>query len=116
MKATTLMALPLIGLALGTAVGICRAETTAPNAAQAHVSDPSLDQALMDAAEKGGEEAVARLLAAGADVNAKDKSGATPLHEAARRGHTGAVRLLVEAGADVHAKNGRGATGLFQIC
>ncbi len=113
MKATTLMALPLIGLALGTAVGICRADEFA---VQASDSAPFLDQSLLTAAEKGDEEAVRRLLAAGADVNAKAQNGATPLHEAARRGHTGAVRLLVEAGADVHAKNGRGATGLFQIC
>ena len=44
------------------------------------------------------------LIAAGADVNAKDKEGATPLHMAAFATRTEHARLLLEAGADVNAK------------
>jgi len=46
------------------------------------------------------------LIAAGADVNAKDKSqdGITPLVVAAAKGHSDCVEALIAAGADVNAK------------
>jgi uncharacterized protein len=50
------------------------------------------------------------LLAAGADVNAKDPRGLTPLHEASRWGWNDVVRFLVEHGADLQAKDNRGLT------
>jgi ankyrin repeat protein len=51
------------------------------------------------------------LLAAGANVNAKDGGrGLTALHEAARWGWNDVVRFLVEHGADVHATDIRGMT------
>ncbi len=50
------------------------------------------------AAERGYTEAVEALLAAGADVNAKDVDGRTPLHWAAIHGQTAAVEALIEAG------------------
>lgn len=51
------------------------------------------------------------LLAAGAEVNARDGDGATPLHMAAYASHARNVRLLLEAGADYTLKthNGRDA-------
>lgn len=52
----------------------------------------------------GGDVAeVRRLLAAGADVNARDRYGQTALMLAAHRGHAGLVDALVEAGADLNA-------------
>jgi ankyrin repeat protein len=51
-------------------------------------------------------------LAKGADVNARDKSGATPLHEAARRGHKEIVVLLIEKDAEINAKDDTGMTPL----
>ena len=56
-------------------------------------------------------ESLKLLLAAGADINAKDGTrGLTPLHEAARWGWNDVVRFLVEHGADLQAKDNRGMT------
>ena len=68
MKATTLLALPLIGLALGTAVGVCRAEAPSSHAVQAPDSAPSPDQVLLAAAAKGDVQAIRRLSSAGAEL------------------------------------------------
>lgn len=48
------------------------------------------------------------LLAAGADVAARDGSGRTPLHAAAAAGNLVAVLALMAAGADVAAEDGEG--------
>jgi ankyrin repeat protein len=56
-------------------------------------------------------ESLKLLLAAGADINAKDRTrGLSPLHEAARWGWNDVVRFLVENGADLQAKDPRGMT------
>ena len=55
----------------------------------------------MTAARTGSVDAVKRLLAAGADVNARERwFGETALMWAAAENHADAVRALVEAGAD----------------
>ncbi|MDA7653291.1 ankyrin repeat domain-containing protein [bacterium] len=56
-----------------------------------------------DAAGGGNIEAVKQHLAAGTDVNAKDKGGGTPLHFAATKE---IAELLIAKGADVNAKDG----------
>ena len=57
-----------------------------------------------EAAHKGNIEVVKQHLAAGTDVNAKDKDGWTPLHPASYEGHVEIVELLIGKGADVNAK------------
>jgi hypothetical protein len=50
-------------------------------------------------------EIARRLIAAGADVNARNRSGSTPLIEASRNGATEVARLLIQAGADLEARD-----------
>ena len=53
------------------------------------------------------------LLSAGADANARDKTGVAPLHRAVRRRGAAAVKALLDGGADANLKNGSGSTPLF---
>ena len=59
---------------------------------------PVPDLSIYDAIEDGNIEVVKQHLAAGTDVNSKDKDGWTPLHEAASEGHKQIVKLLVTKG------------------
>lgn len=65
--------------------------------------------ALWSALSGGGEglvgPAVAAAIAAGADIEARDASSATPLLVATRAGLTEAARILLEAGADPNAQD-----------
>ena len=70
--------------------------------------------ALHKAARKGNLGAVNRLIARGANPNARDESGGTPLHLAAWRGYVGIVQALLVGGADPNAwsRENRGKTPL----
>ena len=68
------------------------------------------DISIWDAARTGNIEAVKQHLAAGTDVNAKDKYGRTALHHAANKE---IAELLIAKGADVNAKRDYGWTPLM---
>ena len=60
-------------------------------------------QGLHAAAAQGDMAALKRLVAARADVNARDAHGRTPLHVATFARQHGAIRQLAQAGADLNA-------------
>jgi ankyrin repeat protein len=68
---------------------------------------------IIEAAASGHTDAVARLLAIGADIHAddeddEDRSRGAPLRAAATAGHTATVNLLLNFGAEVHAPDREG--------
>lgn len=76
-----------------------------------------LNKDLFKAIEEGTIEDVQRLLADGADIDAKGvlwgSSGATPLTVALAKGKTDIATLLIRKGADVKAKDRLGYTALW---
>lgn len=67
---------------------------------------------LHSAVARRSHESIRWLLAAGADVNARQQGGLTPLHGAAFEGDLELARLLVQRGADVNARDDREQTPL----
>ena len=71
--------------------------------------DPlSLDNALLDAVRHGQIPAADALLRQGANIEAKDKTGATPLNLALNLPNASMLKLLLDKGANVEAKAGDG--------
>jgi hypothetical protein len=68
--------------------------------------------ALHYAVMRGNRAIVAMLLARGADVNSRTKSGTTPLHTAVLYNHYEVAEQLLERGADANAASASGATPL----
>ncbi|AVO38159.1 ankyrin repeat domain-containing protein [Pukyongiella litopenaei] len=95
--------IPIIGLALLFG-GLAHAAVaqTAPSA-----GDIAGYEGLFAAAHSGDIAAVGELVAAGADVNARDPRGRTPAHVAAFASEDDVLRLLAKAGADMNAREGR---------
>ena len=80
--------------------------------AQSQAQTPS-PTAIADAAMRGDNAAVARLLGTGADVNARQPDGATALHWAAYHGDVTLAELLLESGAEVAIANRNGSTPMW---
>jgi uncharacterized protein len=70
----------------------------------------ALHAALADKQEDPALELAALLLAAGADVNARQHGGFIPLHAAAQNGHARVADLLIGHGADTAARTDDGKT------
>ena len=66
------------------------------------------------AAARGKLDVVQQLVAAGANVQAKDRYGATPLHQAAYAGKPDIVRFLIEHGSPVDVADTNGKTPLME--
>jgi ankyrin repeat protein len=82
--------------------------------ADVNISDRATDQtALAGAVENGNREMVRVLLAAGADINARNRSGQTPLMFLPKKADLDFVRELIAAGADVNATDQHGQTPLL---
>ena len=69
--------------------------------------------ALMAASGNGYTKMVQALLAKGADVNARDRSGQTALHHAIMANKPEILELLLSKSADVNAKETKGRTPLM---
>lgn len=69
--------------------------------------------ALLLAANDGQAPRVQALLAAGADIDARDLAGATALMLAAHGGHAAVVQALLAAGADIDARDARNWSALM---
>lgn len=63
------------------------------------------DTALTVAAERGDADQVKKLIAAGVDLNERDKSGYTALIWAARNGNAEVAKALIEARADMNVRD-----------
>ena len=78
--------------------------------ADAERADSGEVRPLWIASHQGQEEALSRLVAAGACVNARALDGTTALWAACMQGHTACVRTLLGAGADAHIASCSGTT------
>jgi hypothetical protein len=92
-------------------------QAPAPARRSAVAADSSIGPALHRAAETGQPEAVRQALAAGADVNSRNRDGRTALLEAVLLGDGGArhveiVKLLLARGADPNLADRAGVTPL----
>jgi ankyrin repeat protein len=78
-------------------------------------TDPDGTTTLHWAVHNDDVELAARLITAGADVNAKNDYGATPMSEAAVAGNPAMLDLLLKAGANVESPNADGQTALMVV-
>lgn len=74
---------------------------------------PQLTTLLFSAADNDCTAIAPKLLTAGANVNARDRSGNTALIRAARNGRVAMITFLLESGADLEQRNLDGATPLL---
>jgi ankyrin repeat protein len=95
---------------------IWRKKTATADLLRKHGGKTGAELSIHDAAgaagRKGNMEAVKQHLAAGKDVDARDKQDKTPLQHAAYWGHKEIAELLIAKGADINAKDNAGTTTL----
>ena len=91
-------------------VGCGESQQSAPAPEPPTAKAPAIS--ISTAAFRENIEAIQQHLAAGTDVNAKDRYGRTSLHFAADYGYKEIAELLIDNGADVNAKGIDGKTPL----
>lgn len=79
----------------------------------AQVQSQDLESVLLDAAASGQTDFVKALLDSGANIESKNKMGATALIFASVKGHSQVVKLLLDREADVNIKTVTGITPLM---
>ncbi|MGI9200577.1 MAG: ankyrin repeat domain-containing protein [Woeseiaceae bacterium] len=91
-------------VALAPLAGISQEKSAAIGCTEITVDDRGWTSLHQAARYNPNPDCLAKLIAAGADVNAKNKAGDTPLHwAAADNSNVEVVNLLIELGADVNA-------------
>ena len=93
-----------------TAIVEVPAQAPVPLVAAAGNGSTNLDTRGRFKTEAQADEAVRVLLAAGADINARDRGGQTALHGAASWGYNTLVRTLVANKVELTAKDAQGRT------
>ena len=95
--------------------GYCEIECHLPSATARIIDVYVTEESTLDVVSKGTDECLRLLLAAGADVNAKDNTGATALIRAVAIPNVKCLDLLIRAGADVNAADNKGVTALINV-
>lgn len=96
------------GLVLVGSSRACAAcERAAAQAGVALLVSPDAERlpALIEAADRGDAQALARALDDGARIDTRDLRGRTPLLAAVQQGHDAAARLLIRRGADINVQD-----------
>ncbi len=93
--------------------GLCGSAASAQEKATATEQLKALSTKMLDKMDEADMAGVRELIDAGADVNVRNKYGATPLQMASQNGHTEIVKLLLAAKADVNAAHTNGLTPLW---
>lgn len=81
-----------------------------------HKSVPGRGPLLVSAASTGQQKVIAYLLAAGVDIDTKDKFGGTALSRASQEGRIETVGLLIERGANVNVQDLEGGNTPLDLC
>jgi ankyrin repeat protein len=68
---------------------------------------------LIEAANSGNTAEVTKLIEAGANINLKDNTGATPLFRASSNGHLDTIKVLISWGADIDIQDNDGLTPIW---
>jgi len=93
---------------------ICREITQGYEQVKASANTLQVNRALFSATRRGCEDLAKRLLANGASLQARDRSGAMPLSRAAEEGWIALVTLFLDRGAAINSRDVHGSTALFR--
>jgi uncharacterized protein len=91
----------------------CRDLEQSYNSVKSNINSIQLNAMLFASAAKDCQALAGRLIAAGASLRARDRTGAMALAHAARGGHAALVRHFLAEGAAIDARDLSGATALY---